>query len=100
MASAVGLFFAYWLKLLDNICMIPEFSIKNLKGKDVVKVCESIKGATDVSIESYILDAMEKGDVENLVNTLNLVSYLAFKTILILQAENKNLKSSMLQFKN
>lgn len=80
--------------------MVPEFSITNIKADDIIKVCEMIKGVTDVKIERYILDAVESGDVETMVNALNLISYVAFKTLLVFSSDNKSLQSDLLQYKN
>lgn len=77
-----------------------EFSITNIKAKDVLQVCDAIRGATNVKVEEYILDAIQKNDVEQLIASLNAINYLAFRSILILNSEKNALKEKLSQFNN
>jgi len=80
--------------------MIPEFSIKNIKGDDVIEVCKMIENVTSVRIESYILNAIETGKAAEFIDTLNLITYLAFKTLLVKHSENKALHEKLKKFDN
>ncbi len=80
--------------------MQPEFSIRSLKKKEVNEVISTIEAYTSGDISEFILSAFENEDLESYVNALNSISYLAMKTILILNSQVKILKKENKKFTN
>lgn len=80
--------------------MIPEFSIKHIKGDEIEKVRSTIENYTSVKLEEFILKAIQNEDLDSYVDALNAINYFSFKTILIMKSQIKILQKELKKYKN